>query len=375
MGLSLTPQLWEVPTMQHSMSLVGLDVHAAQTHAAILDMATGELRGVKLRMAPVEVVEFLAGLPGPVRAVYEAGPTGFGLARAGVQRGLDVRVVAAGKVPRASGDRVKTDKRDAERLARLLAAGELRFAFVPTVADEQFRDVIRAIEDCRGDLMRARHRVGKFLLRRDLRWSGPGSSWTQAHMRWLHSLRFDDVCSHAVFVDYLSGVQMLVARRAALLAALEQVLPDSRHAPTIARLRCFRGLDTLSGAGLCAEVGDWQRFRPKPLSGFLGIVPTEHTSDTKRRQGSITKAGSTHARRLLVEAAHHYRHRPAVGEGLARRQHGQDPRVIEIAWRAQLRLHQRWQTLRIERRKPAGVVAIACARELAAFCWEAATLD
>src|SRR3954469_8847991 len=131
MGLSPTPQLWEVPTMQHSMSLVGLDVHASQTHAAILDTATGELRGVKLRMAPAEVVEFLATLPGPVRAVYEAGPTGFGLARAGVERGIDVRVVAAGKVPRASGDRIKTDRRDAERLARLLAAGGLRSRSCP----------------------------------------------------------------------------------------------------------------------------------------------------------------------------------------------------------------------------------------------------
>ena len=361
--------------MAQSMSLVGLDVHAAQTHAAILDTVTGELRGVRLRMAPIDVVEFLAGLPGPVRAVYEAGPTGFGLARVGAERGLDVRVVAAGKVPRAAGDRIKTDRRDAERLARLLAAGELRFAFVPSVADERFRDVIRAIEDCRGDLMRGRHRLGKFLLRRDLRWPGPGSTWTQKHMSWLRSLRFEDACSRATFIDYLSGVEMLLARRAALLAALEQAIPDSRHAPTIAALRCFRGIDTLSAAGLCAEVGDWQRFRPKPLSGFLGIVPSEHTSDTKRRQGSITKAGSTHARRLLVEAAHHYRHRPAVGDTLARRQHGQDPRVIEIAWRAQRRLHQRWNVLRVQRRKPAGVVTIACARELAAFCWEAAILD
>jgi transposase len=319
-------------------------------------------------------VEFLATLPGPVRAVYEAGPTGFGLARAAIERGIDVRVVAAGKVPRASGDRVKTDKRDAERLARLLAAGELRFAFVPSVADEQFRDVIRAIEDCRGDLMRARHRLSKMLLRREVRWSGPGSNWTQTHMRWLRSLRFEDPCLQAVLIDYLSGVEMLVARRAALIAALEQVIPDSRHARTIARLRCFRGIDTLSAAGLCAEVGDWQRFRPKQLSGFLGIVPTERTSDTKRRQGSITKAGSVHARRLLVEAAHHYRHRPTVGDGLARRQHAQDPRVIEISWRAQRRLHQRWQVLAGQRRKPAGVVAIATARELAAFCWEAATL-
>jgi transposase len=357
-----------------SISLVGLDVHAAQTHAAILDLSTGELRGVKLRLAPVEVVDFLAGLPGPVQAVYEAGPTGFGLARHALARGIDVQVVAAGKVPRASGDRVKTDRRDAERLARLLAAGELRFAFVPTVADEQFRDVVRAIEDCRGDLMRARHRLGKMLLRRDVRWNGPGSTWTVKHMRWLRSLRFDDPCSQAVFIDYLSGIEMLISRRAALLAALEQAIPDSRHAETIARLRSFRGIDTLSAAGLCAEIGDWQRFRPKQLSGFLGIVPSEHTSDSKRRQGSITKSGPVHARRLLVKAAHHYRHQPAVGDKLARRQHGQDPRVIEISWRAQRRLHQRWSVLRGQRHKPAGVVVI-CARELAAFCWEAATLS
>jgi len=148
-----------------------------------------------------------------VRAVYEAGPTGFGLARVASDRGIDVRVLAAGKLPRASGDRVKTDRRDAERLARLLAAGELRFAFVPSVADEQFRDVILAIEDCRGDLMRARHRFSKLLLRREIGWTGPGSTWTQKHMIWLRSLRFDDVCSQAAFIDYLSGVEMLLARR------------------------------------------------------------------------------------------------------------------------------------------------------------------
>ena len=287
-------------------------------------------------------------------AVYEAGPTGFGLARAAAERGIDLRVVAAGKVPRASGDRVKTDRRDAERLARLLAAGELRFAFVPTVADEQFRDVIRAIEDCRADLMRCRHRLGKFLLRRDRRWSGPGKTWSRRHTTWLRAQRFQDLCSQATFIDYLSAVEMLVARRAALIATLEQAIPASRHAQTIARLRCLRGIDTLSAAGLCAEVGDWDRFpKPKHLSAFLGIVPSEYTSDTNRRQGSITKAGPSHARRLLVEAAHHYRHHPTIGDTLARRQRGQDPRVIEIAWRAQRRLHQRWQNLARQRRKPA----------------------
>ncbi|MFZ0384083.1 MAG: IS110 family transposase, partial [Solirubrobacteraceae bacterium] len=329
--------------MADSISLVGLDVHAAQTHAAVLDLATGELRRTRLRGSPGEVVSFLAQLPGPVRAVYEAGPTGFGLARSARALGIDVGVVAPGKIPRAPGDRVKTDKRDAERLVRLLAAGELHFAYVPTVADEQFRDLIRAIEDVRGDLMRARHRLSKMLLRREIRWEGPGRTWTQGHMGWLRSLRFDDACSQATLTDYLSAVEMLVARRSALLVALEQAIPDTSHAATIAALRCFRGIDTLSAAGLCAEIGDWSRFSPKQLSGFLGVVPSERTSDTKRRQGGITKTGSAPARRLLVEAAHHYRHHPAVGDTLAKRQDGQDPRVIAVSWRAQRRLNQRWR--------------------------------
>jgi transposase len=311
-----------------------------------------------------------------VRAVYEAGPTGFGLARTAREHGLDVRVIAPGSVPKGSGDRVKTDRRDAIRLARLLAAGELSFVFVPTIEDEYFRDLIRAIEDVRGDLMRARHRLGKFLLRRGERYPGPGTNWTGKHMKWLGAQRFDDACSQATFADYLASVQLLMGRRTSLIATLEQQIPDCTHAPVIARLRCFRGVETLTAAGMCAEVGDFHRFpRPSLLSGFLGVVPSERTSDTKRRQGSITKAGPPHARRLLVEAAHHYRHQPSIGETLARRQARQDPRVIEIAWRAQRRLHARWQHLHHERRKPAVVVAIACARELAAFCWEAATLD
>ncbi|MCA1700541.1 MAG: IS110 family transposase [Actinobacteria bacterium] len=362
--------------MSEAMTLVGLDVHARQTHAALLVPSTGELRVSKLRMAPLEVASFLGGLGPEVRAVYEAGPTGFGLARAGRERGIDVRVAAPGSIPRGSGDRVKTDRRDATRLVRLLAAGELTFAYVPSVADECFRDLVRAIEDARGDLMRARHRLSKLLLRRGERYPGPGGAWTAKHLGWLRSHEFDDACSQATFVDYLAAVELLAGRRATLIGALEQAIGESGHAAVIDRLRCFRGIDTLSGAGLCAEIGDFRRFRrPNLLSGFLGVVPSERTSDQKRRQGSITKAGPGHARRLLVEAAHHYRHQPRIGETLARRQEGQDPRVVEVAWRAQRRLHQRWRRLRVERGKPAGVVAIACARELAAFCWEAATLD
>ena len=263
---------------------------------------------------------------------------------------------------------------DAIRLVRLLAAGELRFAFIPTVADETFRDLIRCIEDLRGDLMRARHRLSKFLLRRGYRYE-EGQAWTPKHGRWLRQLSFEEI-AQATFADYCASVELLVGRRATLIATLEQTVPGSSHATTIGRLRCFRGVDTLTAAGLCAETGTFKRFpRPTMLSGFLGIVPSERTSDLKRRQGSITKAGSPHARRLLVEAAQHYRKQPSIGQTLARRQAGQDPRVIEIAWRAQRRLHQRWAHLHYERRKPAGVVAIAVARELAAFLWEAATFD
>jgi len=354
--------------------LVGLDVHARQTHAAVLDLGSGELRERRLRVAPAQVAGFLAELGPEVRAVYEAGPTGFGLVRAARERGVIVEVVAPGSIPKGPGDRVKTDRRDAVRLVRLLAAGELRFAFVPSPADESFRDLVRAIDDARGDLMRARHRLSKFLLRRDERY--PGGAWTATHMRWLRAHVFDEPCAQAAFVDYLAAVELLAGRRQTLISSLEQAIPSCAHAAVIARLRCFRGIDTLSAAGLSAEVGDWRRFtKPGLLSGFLGIVPSERTSDTKRRQGSITKTGPGHARRLLVEAAHHYRYQPRVGETLARRQASQDPRIIEIAWRAQRRLHQRWQHLHAQRRKPAGVVAIAVARELAAFLWEAATLD
>ena len=360
--------------MAKAMTLVGLDVHARQTHAAVLVVETGELRSCRLRMAPEEVVSFLAGLGPGVLAVYEAGPTGFGLARAAAERGIDVQVVAPGSIPKGSGDRVKTDRRDAIRLVRLLAAGELSFAFVPSVVDESFRDLIRCIEDLRGDLMRARHRLSKFLLRRGYRYQD-GHAWTPKHGRWLRSLSFEAV-AQAPFADYCASVDLLAGRRTTLVQTLEQTVPGCSHAPTIGRLRCFRGIETLTAAGLCAEIGTFKRFpRPTMLSGFLGIVPSERTSDLKRRQGSITKAGSPHARRLLVEAAQHYRKAPSISQALARRQEGQDPRVIEIAWRAQRRLHQRWAHLHYQRHKPAGVVAIAVARELAAFLWEAATLD
>jgi len=230
-------------------------VHHAQSVAAVLDPGSGELRVEKLRGEPGDVVPvFLEGLGRPVRAVYEAGPTGFALARAATARGLDLRVIAPGSIPKAPGDRVKTDRRDAKRLVRLFAAGELSFSFVPSVQEECFRDLVRCIDDARKDLMRSRHRLSKFLLRRGLRFGG--RAWTQPHQRWLGTLHFDDTLSQAVFVDYGCAIDALVHRRRELIAALQDAVPASSHAETVARLRCFRGINTLTAAGLCAEVGN-----------------------------------------------------------------------------------------------------------------------
>lgn len=361
--------------MTDTMPRVGLDVHANQTHRAALDLATGELSRRRIEGPPERALDDLDGLgPSPI-AVYEAGPTGFGLARAARERGLDVRVCAPGLIPRKPGDRVKTDARDAERLARLLAAGELSFVRVPDVAEEQLRDLVRAREDLRGDLNRARQRLSHFLRRRGLRFEGPGNTWTIRHHRWLRGLEFQDRASEATFADYLTAVEALVQRRSALERTLEELAPESPWAETIARLRCFRGIDTLAATGLCAEVGEFERFaHPRQLAAFLGLVPSERTSDEKRRQGSITKAGPKHSRRLLVEAAKHSWRRPRVSDELRVRQGGQDPRVAEVAWRAQRRLHRQWSKLAVERRKPANVATVACARELTAFIWEAARI-
>jgi transposase len=361
--------------MTDTMPRVGLDVHAHRTHAALLDLSTGELVRRRLQGPPESSLDYLAGLGPRLIAVYEAGPTGFALARAAREQGIDLRIAAPGLIPRGPSDRVKTDARDAERLARLLAAGELSFVHVPSVEAECFRDLIRAREDVRGDLMRARHRLSKLLLRRGLRYSGPGKNWTRAHRTWLVRLEFEDAASRVTFGDYVAAVSALEQRRDVLEAEIEQLWPDCPFAETISRLRAFRGVDTLTAAGICAEVGDFPRFlKPKLLAGHLGIVPSERTSDEKRRQGAITKAGSKHARRLLVEAAHHYARPPRIGEQLRRRQKDCDPRVVEVAWRAQRRLHSRWQHLGAHRGKPSGKVAVAVARELSAFMWEAATL-
>ena len=355
-------------------SWAGLDVHAAKVIAASVDGVSGELRFRRLPGTTSDVVAFCRGLPGAVKVAYEAGPTGFGLARELADAGIACVVAAPGKIARAPQDRVKTDRRDAERLVRLLMAGELRPVRVPTTCEEALRDLVRAREDLRGDLMRARHRVGKLLLRHDVRYGGAGSNWTQAHRDWLAGVRLGEPVAQAVLEDGLGAIDALVVRRDGLERQMTALVPDSPWAREIARLRCLRGIDTLSALGLCAEIGDFTRFRrPGQLMSYLGLVPSENTTGEKRRQGSITKSGSQHARRLLVEAAWHYRRPPRIGRELARRQNGQPQHVTAISWQAQRRLHRTWQRLDAQRGKRRTIVAVAVARELAGFCWAITT--
>jgi transposase len=305
--------------------------------------------------------------------VYEAGPTGYGLARRARAEGIELVVLRAG-ASRPGADRSDQDRQARRGPARpRLAAGELTIVTVPSLEHEQLRDLVRCREDIRGDLMRARHRLGKFLLRREIYYEGPASAWTRKHRPWPASLRFGDRASQLTMADHLHAHDVLLARRDRIEAELEQLAAGSPWTETIGRLRCLRGIDALSALGLCAEVDAFDRFEhPDSLSAYLGIVPCEHTTGSQRRQGSISKAGSTHARRLPIEAAYHYQRHPAIGQTLERRQRGQSAQTVNIAWRAQRRLNARWRQLKHARKKPNGVVAVAIARELAGCCWEIA---
>ncbi len=359
--------------MADGICFAGLDVHARKVSAAAVLLGSGEVFRAQLGGSPGEAIGWLRSLPGDVRAVYEAGPTGFGLARAARAAGLEVMVCSPGAIPRQPGDRVKTDARDALKLARLHAAGQLRPVLVPEPPLEALRDLVRAREDLRRDLMGARHRISKMLLRRGEVWAGPGTTWSNAHLAWLSTIRFDEPLADVVFGEYLGCHQVLLARRDRLDRLIELHAAEDRWAPLVGRLRCLRGIDTLSAVGLVAEIGDPHAFaHPKRLASYLGLVPSEQSSGQTRRQGSITKAGSSHARRLLVEAAWHYRRPPRVSLAVKRRQQGQPTAAVETAWRAQLRLHQRWAHLDGVRGKRRTSVATAVARELACFVWEIA---
>jgi transposase len=359
--------------MAKAKTLMGLDVHAAKVVAAILDAETGELRFQRLGGESRPVVELCESLPGPVRASYEAGPTGYGLARALEAAGVGCVVAAPGKIPRGATEKVKTDRRDAEHLVRLLLAGKLHPVRIPGPAEEALRDLVRAREDVRQDLMRARHRLSKLLLRHEVRFEG--RAWSERHRAWLSGVELDQEPAQATFVDYLGAVEALLHRKDELERQISAQIPGSPWAREVGRLRCLRGVDTLTAVGLCSEIGDFERFaRVGQLMSYVGLVPSERSTGESRRLGSITRSGSRHARRLLVEAAWHYRNPPRVGREIQRRQEGQPAEATAIAWSAQRRLHRTWSRMRARSKRPT-VTAVAVARELAGFAWAIALVE
>ncbi len=271
-------------------SWVGLDVHARKVVAGVLDAGSGELRTLLVSARTEATVEWLRGLPGPVRVAYEAGPTGYGLARACAEAGISCTVAAPSKIPRASGDRVKTDRRDAERLARLLRLAELVSVRVSEPHEEAARDLVRAREDVRGDLMRARHRLSKLLLRHGLVYDA--AAWTLAHDAWLRRQRFESKPLAFAFDECYGAVLQTKTRRDALDAAIAELAGEPPFAEIVGRLCCLRGVSTLTAFGLTVEIGDWSRFRPQSLGPFLGLTPSEDSTGEKRRLGQSPRPGT-----------------------------------------------------------------------------------
>jgi transposase len=320
-----------------------------------------------------EILDWIGGLAAPVAVSYEAGPTGFSLARALSAAGVHCVVAAPSKLQRPSGDRVKTDVRDARHLARLLHLGEIVEVTVPSVEQEAARDLVRAREDCRGDLMAARHRLSKLLLRQGIVYYG-GSAWTTRHEAWLRTHRFEAGGLQLAYDTAFDTMLATLDRRNRLDSAITEMAADSVFTPVVTRLGCIRGIATLTAFGLATEIGDWHRLDGRSIGAYLGLVPTENSSGATRSQGGVTKTGNGHARRLLVEAAWHHRTRYRPGAELRKRWDAASAAARDRGQAANRRLHSRW--VRFDERKKRSVVAnAAIARELAGWCWSLAVLD
>ena len=355
---------------------VGLDVHARSVAAAAIDGVTGELVQAKLTPSHEHIRSWLGDLAGPVAVAYEAGPTGFGLSRSLNAAGIRCEVLAPSKLQRPSGDRVKTDARDAVHLARLLRLDEITPVTVPTADQEAARDLVRAREDARGDLMRARHRLSKLLLRQGFVYSG-GQAWTDRHDIWLRQVGRQELsaaATRATFESDYDAVLTVKARRDRLDALIEQMAVGCEFTPLLHRLGCLRGIGTLTGFALAVEVGDWDRFTGKTIGSFIGLVPSEYSSGQSRVQGSITKTGNSHLRRLLVEAAWHHRHAYRIGKTMRERWELAGPAARARGDAGNRRLHHRWNTMRA-RHKRHTIANVAIARELAGWCWSLAVLE
>jgi transposase len=311
----------------------------------------------------------LQELPGEVRCVYEAGPCGYELQRYLTKNGIVCEVAAPALIPKKAGERVKTDRRDARKLGRLYRAGELTMICIPEAVQEAVRDLIRAREDAVHDVRRKRHQLGKFLLRHGHRYRD-GKQWTQGHLKWMKGIHFETAYLARVFEEYILALDQAEDRVKRLTVEIEEIAKKPEHERRVSALMILRGVQVITAMTILFEIGDLRRFlRAKDFMAALGLVPSEYSSGSSVRRGRITKTGNSHIRRVLVESAWHYRHRPTVGKGIKARRAGKPRELLEIAQKADVRLNRKFRRMTEHNKKPSTVAAVATARELAGFVW------
>ncbi len=352
---------------------VGLDVHKATIDVATADEGRaaevrhyGKIAGDLTSLD--KVIRKLHSTGRTLRVVYEAGPCGYAIYRHLTAKKIDCTVIAPSMTPKKSGERVKTDRRDAISLARLHRAGELTAVYVPKEDDEAMRDLSRAREDAKRAETRARQQLQALLLRHGIRYTGK-STWSAPHLRWLADIKLPHPAQQIAFQEYVTAIDEAAERVARLTNQIEELLPSWRMSPVVSALQAMRGIALITAVCMVAEVGDLTRFdKPRHLMAYLGLVPSEHSSGERRRRGAITKAGNSHVRRMLVESAWAYRLPARVTPIIQKRQEGAPKPVREIAWKAQLRLCARYRRLS-NKGKTKQLIVTAIARELAAFMW------
>jgi transposase len=359
---------------EFSKTVVGLDVHKETVVTGVLPgWSEKATESAKLENHPGAIEKMVRRVTGtgPVEFVYEAGPCGYEVQRQIEGLGHRCVVVAPGLIPVRSGDRVKTDRRDAEKLARLWRAGELTAIRIPTREEEGARDLVRAREDVLADRLRARHRLVKFLLRQG-RVNRAVRTWSIAHRSWLKGQTFPWACLQQTFEAYVRAVEEAEARLASLERQVMDMAGKDPYRVGVEYLRCFKGIDTLSAITLVVEAQEFRRFESAPsFMKFTGLTGWEHSSADRIRRGGISKAGNAHIRRVLVESAWSYRHTNVVSHALTERRKGCPDEVVQLARRAQDRLHRRFHRM-VGRNKPLPVVVTAVAREMAGFIWSMA---